>query len=280
MAYDFEYNHDGGTFDWWGAYRRVEDDFRADMGFRPQTGYQQTRGGWSYLRRADAGHWYNRLNSGFGYVHNEEIEGDVLDSFFDCWLNYQGPMRSELNVYGILGRENYRGEEFDRRTVDANAAFWPTGSVLVRLTTAFGEGIDYENGQQGTILNLEPMVYFTLASRFYAMISHEYEQMDVDEGRLYAANVTYSQAAYQFTKRMFLRAIFQYADYEYESELYTAEKEPNQSYFASQLLFSYKLNPQTVFYLGYSDNHFGDANTDLTQFDRTFFAKIGYAWLL
>jgi hypothetical protein len=280
MAYDFEYNHDGGTFDWWGAYRRIGEDFRSDMGFRPQTGYQQTRGGWSYLRRANAGHWYTFLNSGFGYVHNEELGGGVLDSFFDCWLNYEGPLRSEFNVYGILGRENYGGTEFDRRTVDANAAFWPTGSLLLRLTTAIGEGIDYENTRQGTSLNLEPMVYFTLASRFYAVVSHEYERMDVDEGRLYTANITYSQAAYQFTRRMFLRAVLQYADYEYETDLYSYPKDSNESYFASQVLFSYKLNPQTVFYLGYSDYHEGSDAYNLTQRERTFFAKLGYAWVL
>jgi hypothetical protein len=279
-AYDFEYNHDGGTFDWWAAYRQIGEDFRADMGFRPRTGYRQTRGGWSYLRRAEAGHWYTSLNSGFGYVHNEEMSGEVLDSFFDFWVNYQGPMRSEFNVYGMLGRESSEGVEFDRRTVHVNTAFWPTGTVLLRLSSDFGEAIDYENGQQGTLLNLEPMVYFTLASRFYGMVSHEYEQMEVDAGRLYTANVTYSQAAYQFTRRMFLRAILQYADYQYETEHYSEERDPRSSYFASQVLFSYKINPQTVFYLGYSDNHFGDADTELTQNDRTFFAKIGYAWLL
>lgn len=42
----------------------------------------------------------------------------------------------------------------------------------------------------------------------------------------------------------------------------------------------YKLNPQTVFFLGYSDNHEGDQDTDLTQSGRTLFAKIGYAWVL
>jgi hypothetical protein len=46
----------------------------------------------------------------------------------------------------------------------------------------------------------------------------------------------------------------------------------------TQILFSYKLNPQTVLFLGYSDNYFGETGIDITQTDRTFFVKLGYAW--
>ena len=48
---------------------------------------------------------------------------------------------------------------------------------------------------------------------------------------------------------------------------------------ATQLLFSWKLNPQTVAYLGYSDTSFAGDDYDLTRADRTFFAKVGYAWV-
>ncbi|MGB5354893.1 MAG: hypothetical protein WBM54_14870, partial [Woeseia sp.] len=47
-----------------------------------------------------------------------------------------------------------------------------------------------------------------------------------------------------------------------------------------QLLYSYKLNPQTVFFLGYSDNLLEDDDlTDMITTDRTVFMKVGYAWL-
>jgi hypothetical protein len=44
-----------------------------------------------------------------------------------------------------------------------------------------------------------------------------------------------------------------------------------------QFLFSYKLNPRTVLFLGYSDNYLGLLDVPLKQSDRTFFLKIGYA---
>ena len=50
--------------------------------------------------------------------------------------------------------------------------------------------------------------------------------------------------------------------------------------FFTQLMFSYKLNPQTVFFLGYSDTREGDDRIDNKQTNRTIFAKLGYAWLM
>ncbi len=46
-----------------------------------------------------------------------------------------------------------------------------------------------------------------------------------------------------------------------------------------QYLFSYKLNPQTVLFVGYSDNasNVNVPSIDLQQTNRTLFIKIGYA---
>lgn len=157
---------------------------------------------------------------------------------------------------------------------------WPGSSTRLSLDGSFGDAVDYANGRAASVLNLEPVVFLKLAKRLDIAAAHEYEQLDVEEGRLYTANITYVRAAYQFTRRTFLRAILQYQDYDFNTDLYTDDRDSRSRHFASQVLFSYKLNPQTVLYLGYSDNHQGDAEIDLSQRDRTFFAKIGYAWVL
>ena len=56
--------------------------------------------------------------------------------------------------------------------------------------------------------------------------------------------------------------------------------EPETESLFSQLLFSYKLNAQTVLFAGYSNNRLGLQGVDLTETDRTFFVKLGYAWAL
>ena len=47
----------------------------------------------------------------------------------------------------------------------------------------------------------------------------------------------------------------------------------------SQLLFSYRVNAQTVFLAGYSENGAGTDQIDFITTDRTLFLKFGYAWL-
>ncbi len=79
--------------------------------------------------------------------------------------------------------------------------------------------------------------------------------------------------------RAFARVILQYLDLRRDAALYAAAIEPKTGHLFSQWLFSFKLNPQTVLFLGYSDNRRGEGAVGLTQTDRTFFVKVGYAWL-
>jgi hypothetical protein len=101
--------------------------------------------------------------------------------------------------------------------------------------------------------------------------------MRVEGGRLYTANISQLWAVYQFNIRTFFRAILQHVDYRRNTGLYTFDIDPVYRRFFTQLLFSYKVNPRTMLFLGYSDNHFGNQDFGLTQSDRTFFTKIGYA---
>jgi hypothetical protein len=48
----------------------------------------------------------------------------------------------------------------------------------------------------------------------------------------------------------------------------------------TQFLFSYKLNAQTVLFIGYSDDSLGSRDVELARADRTFFLKVGYALVL
>ena len=71
----------------------------------------------------------------------------------------------------------------------------------------------------------------------------------------------------------------QHQEIERNQAMYIDEVDAKTRDVGRQLLYSYKLNPQTVFFLGYSDSHLNDDDLDtLTTTDRTYFMKIGYAW--
>ena len=64
---------------------------------------------------------------------------------------------------------------------------------------------------------------------------------------------------------------------EFNVENYLLTVSPQLKRLNTQLLFTYKLNPRTVLYLGYSDQYRGNEAYRLTQKNRTLFAKISYA---
>ena len=85
---------------------------------------------------------------------------------------------------------------------------------------------------------------------------------------------------YHFGTRAFARAILQYTRHRPGDRALPDPVEPRSRRLFSQLLFSYKVNPQTVLLVGYSDNALGGRDLTLTRTDRTFFLKLGYAWVL
>ena len=109
---------------------------------------------------------------------------------------------------------------------------------------------------------------------------HTFSELDADGDNVYTANLTDLRLRYYFDVQSSLKLSVVYEDIDYNPSnnpysFYT-EKERR---LATQLIYSYKLNPQTVFFLGYSDSSFEDDELgDLKQEQRTIFSKISYAW--
>jgi len=159
-------------------------------------------------------------------------------------------------------------------------SFRPSGDLQLGAFTIFGDQIDYANTRFGKRFRISPWLSYNLGKHLRLSLNHNYEQMSVEETRLYTANVSQLTAVYQFNVRTFFRTIFQYVNYDYNPGNYTLDINDEDKRFFTQLLFSYKINPRTVLFLGYTDNYQGNQDYSLTQSNRTFFAKLGYAWVL
>ena len=105
-------------------------------------------------------------------------------------------------------------------------------------------------------------------------------QLDRKDGaKIFDAAVHDVRLTWQFSVRSFLRLTTQFQDIERNPDSYIDEVDRRSRDVGRQLLYSYKINPQTVFFLGYSDALIDDDNlSGLTTTDRTWFMKIGYAW--
>ncbi|OGD21500.1 MAG: hypothetical protein A2W03_12075 [Candidatus Aminicenantes bacterium RBG_16_63_16] len=111
-------------------------------------------------------------------------------------------------------------------------------------------------------------------------IFHSRERLESYGLRTYTADLSQVRLIYNFSVRAFVRAIVQYRYVDRVPERYVFPVDPLTKGLFTQFLFSYKINPQTVLFVGYSDNATGLRGVDITRTNRTFFLKLGYALVM
>jgi hypothetical protein len=187
-------------------------------------------------------------------------------------------MQSAINVFAGAGREEYLGLRLEDWFAGGFAEFRPTGWLY-----AYGEAVhkhdatDFANVRPGDATSFEAGLRFDVGRHLRLTLDDSYEMLDVEGGRLFDANVLELRATWQFDLRMFVRVVSQYFTVDRDPSIYSFEVPEHEENLFNQLLLSYKINPQTVFFAGYSDSSFGDPSVDLKRADRTLFVKLGYA---
>lgn len=260
-------------------YRDVGKDFRADLGFVPRTDYREYG---AALERAwyPGNHGWSQVRIGVEASDVEDQSGQHLDRRIDFYSWAQGPRQSFLRLDLISADQFFNGQLFDRDRVQAYGEFQAHPNVFVSLQATVGDHVDFANTRQGEVVRLDPGARINLGRHFRLNLNHTYESLDVEEGELFTANLTQLQATYQLNVRTFVRWIGQHLDVERNQRLYNRHVPDQSEDLFNQLLFSYKINPLTVLFLGYSDTYIGTPEIDLRQQSRTLFFKLGYAWML
>jgi hypothetical protein len=156
----------------------------------------------------------------------------------------------------------------------------PRGGLYLAIWARVGDQIDFDNSRLGDQIRLEPRISWNVNQHLMLGLRSSLVKLDSKEGHnIFDAQVHDLRATWQFSVRSFIRLTVQQQDVERNQAMYIDEVDAHSRDVGRQLLYSYKLNPQTVFFLGYSDSHLDDDALDtLTATDRTFFMKIGYAW--
>ncbi|MBN1350039.1 carbohydrate binding family 9 domain-containing protein [candidate division KSB1 bacterium] len=276
----FEYDHYTRTWGWWADYEEAGSNFRADIGYYPMVGYRNTEGGLFRTWIAKPGAWWSQFRVGSELNYFEETDGTLLTRRGSLWFSYTGTMQSFIYTNGRKSRELYNNHEFDLTYLQIEAGFWPASNLELSTYTIFGDQIDYANTRLGYRFRINPWLSYNLGKHLRLSFDHNFERMHAQDIRLYTANISQVTAIYHFNVRTFFRTIVQYVNYSYNPANYTFTIDAKNEHFFTQLLFSYKINPRTVLFLGYSDNYRGDQDIELTQSNRTFFIKLGYAWVL
>ncbi len=261
-------------------YRNLTSGFRADYGYIPRVDIQRAQGLIMHTFWGKPQGWFTQLNFGILGTRVEDHDGNLTDQMVMLMANYNGPLQSSVAFYGYRMKEYFNEVTYDLDRVEMDFEIKPRGGLRINFLGIYGDGIDYSNSRPATLLDLIPGIEFNLGRHFNVSFNHTLERLWLKEGEVFEANLSQARLIFHFNVRTFFRAIVQYTDLTRNPDLYFLPVESKERHIFTQFLFSYKLNPQTVLFLGYTDNYLGQTGIDLTQKDRTFFVKIGYAWTL
>jgi hypothetical protein len=278
-AMQLEYSHSKRTWSVEAGYEDLSPGFRADLGFIPQVDYREWHLEGGLVHWGKDKEFFSQLQTGFEVRQSDDHSGNLLQRALELYASANGPMQSQLFFEGTLKRQVFRGSVFDMFSTWTSLVLRPTGSLNFFLDVGLGDQIDFENVRPGKSFELLPQVSLSLGRHLNLVLGHSLNRLQVEGGRLFFAKLSSAQVVYQFNSRAFFRGIAYYMDIKRDPALYLAAVEPREKTLSTQFLFSYKLNPRTVLFLGYTDDASGGA-FGLTRSGRTFFAKVGYALVL
>ncbi len=260
-------------------YEDIDRDFRADSGFVPRVDLRSLNGMLEYRIWGERDDWYRRVTFGVFAERIEDQDGLVTDEGVNLFATMNGPLQSFADLTIGDREELFLGERFDTSFQELFYQIKPTGRANLAFQVRNADAIDFTNVQPAEEFSFTTALQFRLGRHVDWTLQHQIQTLDVDGGELFEVNLAQTEIVYQFNVRTFVRGIFQYQTIDRDPSLYTVPVDGEDEDLFTQLLFSYKINPRTVLFAGYSDNRFGFDDISLTQIDRTLFLKLSYAFL-
>jgi hypothetical protein len=288
-----QWNHSTTHLDWAASYRDVSEGFRADTGFVPQVGYRDlfATAGWT-VRPTNV---FSRGRASVDVDRQVDVTGALLSREVEPGVSIE----TALNGYAEVSVADERtrtpgGAIIERRHFNYYVQFSPSQFLArVSLGGSAGEDIDFDNSRpaSGPTINASATIRPTNHLEISLVANTQWLRVDAAgrrNAKLFTARVSRVKSTYTFTSRLFARAIAQYVTTDRDPSLYAATVTPRSASLSGSLLLAYKLNWQSVMYVGYGDNRATvesplEPNTlarseRLAPLDRQLFVKLSYAF--
>ncbi|MCP5102015.1 MAG: carbohydrate binding family 9 domain-containing protein, partial [bacterium] len=275
-----QFKHRGRNMYYLFQYEDFSTGFRADSGFIPRVDMRKMIGMIHPVIWGKEGGWFERIGLRVLGTNITDGHNNLTDRDLEFAASINLPLQTYVFSAFHIQKEFFNGITYDKNRVEFLMEMKPVGGLRYTIYSAFGDAIDYTNSRPAKSLLLNPSVEFGIGKHLNLNVNHLFERLSLDGEKIYTANLLQAKLIYNFNVRTFARVILQYTDINRNPDLYPDSVEPETNAFFTQFLFSYKINPQTVLFLGYSDNQLGFRGIDITRTDRTFFLKLGYALVM
>ncbi|HEX4499443.1 MAG TPA: DUF5916 domain-containing protein [Thermoanaerobaculia bacterium] len=282
-----DWSHSTRTWDWDLQHLDAGDEFRADLGYVPQVGLRNTFAGLGRSFYVEQGP-FRRIHPFFKVTDSEDTGGGLLLRRLDPGIDFRGLWNSTVSFERRSDRVRAGNQLFDADYYVLNVQMSPSqrlGDVAIAVTS--GDDVDFDNQRPARSLSLDVQGTVRPTDHLSLQLNGDRHWLDVSptaggprNARLFTADVARVKATYSFTSRASLRLIAQRVSTTRDLALY----DPALGYAAREegitrsALFSYKLNWQTVLFLGWSDDREIALDDQLAPAGRELFFKISYAF--
>jgi hypothetical protein len=276
------WTHNTTHYDALTYYNDVGSGFRANTGFVPQVGYREGyfETGYTVFPKG----FLSRIRTFLITDYQAERNGALVFRQMSPGAGMDGPLNSFLRVRYENDRVRSGSQTFPRQQFVYVTQLSPWRRFPRFGADGYvGQDVDFENSRpgRGALLNLSATVNPTIHLEFAAIDSHQWLYVNDASGvsrQLFTARVSRLRGTYTFTARLFVRVIGQYVSTDRDPALYLSAVQAHSGTFSGSALFAYKVNWQSVMYIGYGDDRDLSDQQRLEKTDRQFFLKMSYAF--
>ncbi|MCC5827245.1 DUF5916 domain-containing protein [Alkalimonas sp.] len=297
QGYRLNYLHQQRNWHAYVRYQHRDEDFRADLGFLPETDWQQLAIGGDYtwfFHNPLRFHRFRILSK--GHI-TENAAGDLLAQEVESFAILSGQMNSTLELGGFVRDRVGNRQDSSRLDIAGNTERFreqglhffgeirPQRDLSTYLYWQEAKVLDLTNQRLSEQRRLIADAQYTANQHLQLRLRHSHTDMRYAAAQVFTADLSDLRLTWQFNNRSFLRLALIYTQIDRNLANYEAGWQAvlnsKQRTLTSQLLYSYQLNPQTVFFVGYGDNAIeNDEQTELKRNQRSAFMKFSYAWVL
>jgi hypothetical protein len=261
------------------SFEHIGTDFRLDTAYLTRTGINHgvAFAQYNYNPKSKALSWLKQLSPGITYQYLHDLYTNIDDSVLMVFLKGWYSMSAYSGMGYAFKKESWMGQTYDLKQAIIYGQIQLKDWLLVHGRFSWGDKIYYEGepSLKGKGYDANFFIDIQPSERLYQHFASCHSNLVKDNEKKYNVDIFYSRTRYNINKYLFVRALFQYNNY--------------QKKLMTDFLVSYRLAPGTVAHVGYGDiyENRGWENGawvlrqgDMLTIKRSFFAKISYRWHL
>ena len=248
-------------------YEDIGKDFRADLGYMPRVDYNEIS---STIKRKFYGEnsWWTQADLGVHMSVRENDAGEQISKKMILKSGIEGPWQSNTSLNFISQEKVGLRYDYNLNAIDGNTTSYdldsvefyteaqPLKNIYFNFYALVGDNIDYANDRLGDSVQISPRLIWNMNRHLELNFNYSFAQLDVDDDYVYRQKISDLRLTYAFNVNSFIRFTAVY----YQTER-NANNNPSliigseySDSLGGEILYSYKLNPQTVFFVGYSEH--------------------------